>query len=397
VHYVETQVKSLDPKSFLASHWQKRSFFMADAIERPGPVLTANELAWLAIQPDVESRLVFTDRTDSRIAYRLESGPFEESYLGQLPEKDWTLLVQDVEKHLPDFRSWFEHVEFIPDWRIDDLMVSFAAPGGSVGPHLDNYDVFLCQGQGTREWLTGDIGAGIPDQSSDELSLLQSFPVATTHNAATGDVLYLPPGMPHWGVAQDFCMTYSIGMRAPTKAELAAGAERVLGSIANAPRPVSDTDTFYCDADLEVDEAKRGCIGEESIRRVREQGLLDESLTKEKIALVLGSVVTDPKAWLLPDPADSNVLDGIIQSQINLPVHGMAQIAWYAKIPMWMVFANGLALKTSAENGRFMQDLCGARLAKSSAISSLCAQPEGREFFEWLLNQGVFDVSLNTK
>ena len=191
-------------------------------------------------------------------------------------------------------------------------------------------------------------------------------------------------------------MTYSIGMRAPTKAELMAGADRVFDSVHDLPPTESDTEIFYCDTDLEVGEAICGCIDQQTVRRVREQGLLDECLTNEDIALVFGSVVTDPKAWLSPEPADANVLDGIIQSKATLPVHGMAQIAWYANVPMWIVFANGLALKTSPGNGRFVQDLCAARLTKSSAISSLCAEQEGREFFEWLLAQGVFDVGHST-
>lgn len=392
----ETQLKSLDPKTFLTDHWQKSPLFLPHAIDEACPTLTGNELAWLAIQPDVESRLVFTDRGDGRTSYRLETGPFEEAYLGQLPDKDWTLLVQDVEKHLPDFRAWLGHAEFIPDWRIDDLMVSFAAPGGSVGPHLDNYDVFLCQGEGTREWRTGDIGTALPDELSDELSLLQPFPVTASHKASQGDVLYLPPGIPHWGIAQDFCVTYSIGMRAPTKAELMAGADRIFDSADNSPPPANDSEIFYCDMDLGVNEAIRGCISGQTVRRVHEQGLLDESLSSEEIALVFGSVVTDPKAWLLADPADPKVLDETIQCNSDIPVHGMAQIAWYHNLSLWIVFANGLALKTSSGNGRFMQDICGKRVAKSPAISSLCAQQDGREFFEWLLEQGVFDVGHNS-
>ena len=101
---------------------------------------------------DVESRLVFVERSKNRCRYRAETGPFEAEYLQDLPKRDWTLLVHDVEKHLPAMRALFQHVPFIPDWRIDDLMVSFAAPGGGVGPHKDNYDVFLCQGIGVRNW-----------------------------------------------------------------------------------------------------------------------------------------------------------------------------------------------------------------------------------------------------
>ena len=113
---------------------------MPGALDGIRPTLTSGELAWLATQDDVESRLVFTHRDGDSTHYRVQNGPFENDVLSSLPRQNWTLLVQDVDKHLPDFRALFSAVDFIPDWRIDDLMVSFAAPGGSVGPHKDNYD-----------------------------------------------------------------------------------------------------------------------------------------------------------------------------------------------------------------------------------------------------------------
>jgi len=148
---------------------------MQGAIEVLEPSLSADELGWLATLPDVESRLIFTETAADRTTYRVQDGPFTEEELASLPARNWTLIVQDVEKHLPDFRQFFAAVSFIPDWRIDDLMVSCAAPGGSVGPHLDNYDVFLCQGMGSRKWTLTDPAAAIVDTSAQQLSLLQPF------------------------------------------------------------------------------------------------------------------------------------------------------------------------------------------------------------------------------
>ena len=142
----------MSAERFLATCWQKTPLHLPGALDSESPALSGEELAWLATLDDVESRLVFTERHDGGTRYRVESGPFDEELLSSLPDSDWTLLVQDVEKHLPDFRQLLSLVPFIPDWRIDDLMISFAAPGGSVGPHKDNYDVFLCQGSGHREW-----------------------------------------------------------------------------------------------------------------------------------------------------------------------------------------------------------------------------------------------------
>ena len=125
---------------------------MPGALDRVRPSMSRNELGWLATLDDVESRIVFIDRSATSSHYRVETGPFDTEFLQNLPKRDWTLLIHDVEKHLPAMRAVLQVVPFIPDWRVDDLMVSFAAPGGGVGPHRDNYDVFLCQGTGIRNW-----------------------------------------------------------------------------------------------------------------------------------------------------------------------------------------------------------------------------------------------------
>ena len=186
--------ENLTAETFLKRYWQKQPLFMPAALNRVRPSITRNELGWLATLEDVESRLVFVERSSNRCRYRAETGPFEPEYLQDLPKRDWTLLVHDVEKHLPAMRALFQHVPFIPDWRIDDLMVSFTAPGGGVGPHKDNYDVFLCQGIGVRNWhFTIDDIIADPD-ASDELVLLSEFTSEENVDTAEGDVLYLPPG-----------------------------------------------------------------------------------------------------------------------------------------------------------------------------------------------------------
>ena len=195
---------------------------MPDALRRVSPAVTRNELGWLATLDDVESRLVFVDRDGTRTRYRAETGPFTVEYLQELPKRDWTLLVHDVEKHLPAMRALFEYVPFIPDWRIDDLMVSFAAPGGGVGPHKDNYDVFLCQGIGVRNWqFTCNAVEGDSD-ASDDLALLAEFEGDENRDLTNGDILYLPPGVAHWGTAKRACITYSIGMRAPQASDISS-------------------------------------------------------------------------------------------------------------------------------------------------------------------------------
>ncbi len=204
---------------FLRDYWQKKPLLIRNAF--PGFVspIEPEDLAGLACEEMALSRIVTHDR--ARDAWTLRSGPFAEEEFPGMPDHDWTLLVQDVDKWDVDVREILRHFDFLPRWRIDDVMVSFAATGGSVGAHVDQYDVFLLQAQGQRHW---QIDAGpnpAPGFRDDvELKLLREFTPTHDWILQPGDMLYLPPGVPHHGVAVDPCLTFSIGMRAPSSAEL---------------------------------------------------------------------------------------------------------------------------------------------------------------------------------
>jgi 50S ribosomal protein L16 3-hydroxylase len=148
-------------------------------------------------------------------------GPFEEELFPQLGDHDWTLLVQDVDKWDADVAALLPAFDFLPRWRIDDIMVSFAATGGSVGAHVDQYDVFLLQAQGHRRWqIDASPNPSVEFRHDVELKLLHAFHPTHEWVLGPGDMLYLPPGVPHHGVAEDPCLTFSVGMRAPSTAEL---------------------------------------------------------------------------------------------------------------------------------------------------------------------------------
>jgi len=381
----------LSEQQFLSEHWQKQPLFMQGAIEVFEPSLSADELGWLATLPDVESRLIFTETAADRTTYRVQDGPFTEEELASLPARNWALMVQDVEKHLPDFRQFFAAVSFIPDWRIDDLMVSCAAPGGSVGPHRDNYDVFLCQGTGNRKWTLADPAAVTVDTSAQQLSLLQPFTPTATFLAEPGDILYLPPGIPHWGIAGELCVTYSIGMRAPSKAELESGADRLYGDGTGKPVPESSESIFYADADLQLAEAQPGRISASAIQRLRSQELLDRGFSDEQLVTVLGSVVTDTKAWLTPDTPTEKEVAGIVSrfaGKSNLTVHGMARIAYCELAGIRLLFANGFVKELGQQDLDLVRELCSTR--------KVCMLTSGQHndstgLIEWLATKGVFD------
>lgn len=230
----------LSPAVFLRRHWQKRALFVQGALPRFRDPLTPEALLDLACDPDVESRLVRV--RGGRRPFQRTDGPQHRPALRSLPRRDWTLLVQGVDRHVSAVARLLRRFSFIPRWRVDDVMVSFAVPGGTVGPHVDNYDVFLLQGRGRRRWQIQQR----PDRSLRrglELQVLRTFEPEQDHVLGPGDMLYVPPGVAHYGLALEDCLTYSIGFRAPSHRTLVALAvERLIGAIPE--------DRLYADPDL---------------------------------------------------------------------------------------------------------------------------------------------------
>ncbi|MCJ7816157.1 MAG: cupin domain-containing protein [Xanthomonadales bacterium] len=208
---------SLTREQFLADYWQKKPLLIRQALPGFAPELDSNDIAGLACDELAESRLITGSFPEQD--WQVRYGPFTDKDFSKLPDARWTLLVQDVEKHYPPLQSLMSRFSFLPRWRIDDLMVSVAGPGGSVGPHVDQYDVFLLQAEGSRHWKISESYDGelLPDC---ELKVLRHFSAEQEWLLEPGDMLYLPPGVAHHGVAQDTGMTWSIGMRAPSAADL---------------------------------------------------------------------------------------------------------------------------------------------------------------------------------
>jgi 50S ribosomal protein L16 3-hydroxylase len=232
----------MPPAQFLRDYWQKKPLLIRNAF--PGFVtpLEPEDLAGLACEEMALSRIISHDRATDR--YTLRTGPFAEDEFPGMPHHDWTLLVQDVDKWDADVSALLAHFAFLPSWRIDDVMVSFAAPGGSVGAHVDQYDVFLLQAKGKRRWqVDASDNPPLAFRDDADIRLLREFTPTHDWVLAPGDMLYLPPGVPHHGVAVDACLTFSIGMRAPSAAEL-------LGDFADTLAAEADEAMRYGDPDL---------------------------------------------------------------------------------------------------------------------------------------------------
>ena len=240
--------------TFLRDYWQKKPLLVRQAF--PGFVspITPEDLAGLACEDAALSRVVLHDRRRDR--WELRTGPFAETDFPALPDHDWTLLVQDVDKWDADVRALLAAFRFLPSWRLDDVMVSFAAPGGSVGAHVDQYDVFLLQAHGHRRWqIDSRPGAPTAFRPDVELKLLQRFDPDHDWVLAPGDMLYLPPGVPHHGVAEDACLTFSVGMRAPSQAELVADFAEELAALLPDERRYGDAGLAPPADPHEIDDA----------------------------------------------------------------------------------------------------------------------------------------------
>lgn len=214
------QLTDFNPDIFLQDYWQKKPLLIKNPWQSWEDPLEPDDLAGLACEEGVESRLI--TQTDTADGWALEQGPFPETRFGELGEKHWTLLVQAVDHYVPEVATLIEPFRFIPNWRIDDVMVSYATDGGGVGPHFDQYDVFLIQGFGRRKWQVGALcNEDTRLLPHNDLRLLASFDATDEWICEPGDIVYIPPGVAHNGIAiGQHCMTYSIGFRAPSRSEL---------------------------------------------------------------------------------------------------------------------------------------------------------------------------------
>ncbi|QBJ78679.1 cupin domain-containing protein [Aquitalea sp. USM4] len=288
-----TLLGGLTPDAFLKEYWQKKPLLIRGALTDVGPHVDFKCLSELAMQEDVESRLI--ENRNGR--WHLERGPFRPARFRKLGETDWTILVQNVNHHLPHIDKILWQFDFIPFARLDDLMISYAPPGGTVGPHFDSYDVFLLQVGGKKRWQISSQADDdfIPDAP---IRVLQDFRVEEEFVLEHGDMLYLPPKCAHYGVALEPGMTYSIGFRAAPAQELATQFLVYL-------QDHICLDGRYADPELkrQPDPAR---ISEEMVDKVS-QMLSQIVWNKDTVSDFLGHYLTEPKPHVFYDSPDDEL------------------------------------------------------------------------------------------
>ena len=283
-----TLLGGISPATFLRDYWHKKPLLIRQAIPGFKPLLERTALFELAAREDVESRLITQNQQD----WQMEHGP--QTSLPPLTQKQWTLLVQGVNLHDDAVDALLRQFRFIPDSRLDDLMISYATDGGGVGPHFDSYDVFLLQAHGQRRWRIG-AQKDLTLVEGKPLKILKNFKHEEEFVLEPGDMLYLPPHYAHDGIAIGECMTYSIGFRAPAFQELGEAFLQFMADSIDLPGRYADPDLTPAKNPAELQTPM--------VERIAEE-LNKMQFTADDITIFLGQYLSEPKASVFFDPVD---------------------------------------------------------------------------------------------
>ena len=341
----------ISPAQFMRTYWHKKPLLVRQAIPGFKPLLSCSELLDLAGQDGVEARLV---QQQGGGQWSLAHGPFSRRRLPALKQPGWTVLVQGVDLHVQAAHELLQPFRFIPDARLDDLMISFATDQGGVGPHFDNYDVFLLQAHGKRRWRIGRQ-KNLSLQPDVPLKILTHFEPEEEYVLEPGDMLYLPPMWAHDGIAEGECMTYSVGFRSPKQDELA---RELFLRLSDAPDE--------CPKDVVYKDPKQTAVahpGEipaallDFARQALEKALA-EPLALER---ALGETLSDPKPGVWFEPADDF---GLIE---NVRLNQRTRMLYDAQ----HIFINGESYLAAGRDAELMRQLADTRQLSSAEVQQL--------------------------
>ncbi len=283
----------LTEQQFLSDYWHKKPLLIQQAFPDFSTPLSPDELVALACEKDVEARLIL--EKDDPIPWAMEQGLFTEDRIAGLPKTHWTLLVQEANRYIPELAQLQNVFNFIPHWRNDGVIVSYAPMHGSAGPHIDQHDIFLLQGLGRHRWMINPQPVDADNLlANTDLKIMQNFQASEEWILEPGDMLYLPPGVARYGVALDECMTFSIGFRVPSHAEL-------LSAFIDDRVSEQDNSLRYADGDLQI-QKNPGEITPQALLQIR--GILQQALSDDSINRWFGRYITEPRHGELPEEHD---------------------------------------------------------------------------------------------
>ncbi len=358
----------ISPAVFMRRYWQKKPLLVRQAVPGGVDLIGRAELFNLASHDEVESRLIVREGAQ----WSLRQGPLKRSALPPLKQREWTLLVQGLDLHIPAARALLDRFRFVPDARLDDLMLSYASDGGGVGPHVDSYDVFLLQAQGRRRWRIGPVRSPelVPDVP---LKILANFEPEESFLLEPGDMLYLPPGWAHDGVAEGECTTCSIGFRASGRDELAREVlQRALDAV-DADAAANPAGPLYRDPRQPATDAPgRIPLPLQAFAADAVQRLLRDPAG---LACALGEVLSEPKRGVWFDgggDADAAECTGMALDQRTRMLYDDRH-----------VFINGESFRAGGRDAALMRRLADRRRLDARELTALSADARAL-LGEWL-------------
>ncbi|MFT7179473.1 MAG: 50S ribosomal protein L16 3-hydroxylase [Oceanospirillaceae bacterium] len=376
-----THLGELTVEEFIADYWQKKPVCIRNGIAFQEALIAVDELAGLALEPEVESRLI-ENKGDIK-NWQVIHGPLSEADFNKERDFPWTLLVQGVDCFVPEVHDFLAKFRFLPSWRLDDLMISYATKGAGVGAHYDRYDVFLIQGEGQRQW---QVGQTCNENSAlmvhDQLSLLQNFELSEEFLLNPGDMLYIPPLVAHKGVAlSDVCVTYSVGFRSPSHGD-------VLTTFA-------DERSMDISADLRLKDhgftSKSGEISAVDVEGLMQ--LMRDQITPENVAQWFGKHSTEAKYPAL-DMAEEAMDQAELQSIIS-DAYGVLRVSEGVRLAYtWQgdggltLFVQGEALPCPPDATAFVEAIANQWLLEVDEMAPLVANDAAMAMLLILHNQG---------
>ena len=372
---------------FLRDYWQKKPLLIRNAFPDFESPITPDELAGLACETDT-ARIVI--EKGGKHAWEVRHGAFDDADFANLPETHWTLLVNDTDQHLAELKAVMEPFRFIPDWRIDDLMISFAVEGGSVGPHVDEYDVFLIQAQGQRRWQITTQPAK-PDNflAGLDLRIMRDFEAEQEWVVNPGDMLYLPPNVPHYGVALNECMTYSVGFRAPSQAEML---ENLVENLLEDPR----LKQRFNDSEREC-QAHPGELTAGDMERLIDFVVDALPQDTQALQLWLGKYLSQPKVdnndTLEPSCLSKAELIKLINRRVTFEKSPGIRFLYFINDDEICLFANGTLHRAAAEQLQFIQYLCNTTIFKHNSYKTHLQDKNALELWRDLLETGLININ----
>jgi len=371
---------NISKEDFLANYWQKKPLVIRGAFPDFEMPFTAEELAGLACDTDAPSRMIIEHGLPpENKPWQVKLAPFEDEDFTTLPDTHCTFLVNDLERYIPELGNLIEPFRFIPDWRIDDLMVSYAEDQGTVGPHTDDYDVFLIQGEGKRRWKVitrEDYNKElIPDLP---IALLKEFDEDEDWLLEAGDMLYLPPNMPHYGVAEGACFTFSVGFQAPRTVDLVQNWLETFSKGSKFNKRFTDQSRTLQSNSGEISQNDLETLSNMMLSAIKDQ--------QDGLNVFLGKQLTETRGEA---PAiDEDISDFELHDHADYERESWLRLAYIEEKNTIHFFADGHHLELPLDKKQAIQELCENYYFTAESLKPLMKSDAFREFFKVLIKEG---------